>query len=66
MYEIYYTKKSVQDIPKLKSVKLEKKAKALIDVLRENNYQNPPPYKKLQGDLSVVSTHLTLLTKRIV
>lgn len=51
MYSIVYTKKAVNDIPKLKSTKLEKKAKALIDLIRENPYQTPPPYEKLQGDL---------------
>ncbi len=51
MYSIVYTKKAINDIPKLKSAKLEKKAKALIDLVRENPYQTPPPYEKLQGDL---------------
>ena len=51
MYSIVYTKKAVNDIPKLKSAKLDKKAKALIELIRENPYQTPPPYEKLQGDL---------------
>lgn len=51
MYSIVYTKKAINDIPKLKSAKLDKKAKALIDLVRENPYQTPPPYEKLQGDL---------------
>lgn len=28
-----------------------KKQKKLIDVIRENPFQNPPPYEKLVGDL---------------
>lgn len=51
MYSIFYTKKAVNDIPNLKSAKLENKAKALIEVIRKNPFQNPPPYEKLQGDL---------------
>ena len=51
MYTIVYTKKAVADIPKLKSAKLDTKAKALIEILRENPYQTPPPYEKLIGDL---------------
>lgn len=51
MYSIVYTKKAVNDIPNLKSAKLDKKAKALIELIRENPYQTPPPYEKLQGDL---------------
>jgi putative transposase len=34
MYSIVYTKKVVNDIPKLKAAKLENKAKALIDLIR--------------------------------
>ena len=30
---------------------LEKQAKALLAVLAENPFQNPPPYEKLVGDL---------------
>ena len=49
VYSIIYTKKAVNDIAKLKSVKLDKKAKALIDIIRENPFQTPPSYEKLQG-----------------
>ena len=51
MYTIVYTKKATADIPKLKSAKLDTKAKALIEILGENPYQTPPPYEKLIGDL---------------
>ena len=52
MYSITYTKKAINDIPKLKAAGLDKKAKALIELLRENPYQSPPPFEKLKGDLS--------------
>jgi Txe/YoeB family toxin of toxin-antitoxin system len=51
MYKIVYTKAAVKDIPKLKSAHLDQKAKALIDVLRENPYQTPPRFEKLVGEL---------------
>lgn len=51
MYEIVYTKTATKDISKLKSAHLDGKAKELIAVIRENPYQNPPPYEKLVGDL---------------
>ena len=47
----FYTKKSANDIQNLKAAKLETKAKGLIDLIRENPYQTPPPHEKLQGDL---------------
>ena len=51
MYRIVYTKTAAKDIPKLNSAHLDTKAKALIDVIREDPYQNPPSYEKLVGDL---------------
>ncbi len=52
MFSIAYTKTALKDIPKLKAAHLDGKAKALIAVVRENPYQNPPPYEKLVGDLN--------------
>ena len=52
MYNIVYTKKAINDITKLKSVKLDKKAKALIEIIKENPYKTPPSYEKLMGDLT--------------
>lgn len=51
MYKIFYTKKVLKDIDKLKSEKLDKKVRKLIDIIRENPFENPPPYEKLKGDL---------------
>lgn len=51
MYNIVYTKKAVNDILYLKSAKLDKKAKTLIDLIKNNPYTNPPPYEKLLGQL---------------
>lgn len=51
MYKIVYTKKAINAIPKLKAIHLDKKAKALIDLLAINPYTTPPHYEKLQGDL---------------
>ncbi|WP_270600511.1 Txe/YoeB family addiction module toxin [Faecalicoccus pleomorphus] len=51
MYRIVYTKKAVKDIPKLKAAGLAPKAKVLIELVKENPYQSPPSYEKLQGDL---------------
>ena len=44
MYKIVYDKRALKDIPKLKSTNLDKKTKSLIDILRLNPYQFPPPY----------------------
>ena len=52
VYKIVYTKRAVNDIKNLKSAKLDKKAKVLIELVRENPFQTPPPYEKLLGDLN--------------
>ena len=51
MYRIVYTKQAVKDIKNLKSVHLDEKAKKLIEVIKENPFQNPPPYEELLGNL---------------
>ncbi len=51
MYEILYSRTALKDIPKLKAAHLDKKAKALIDILRNNPWQTPPNYEKLSGEL---------------
>lgn len=66
MYSIVYTKKAVNDIPNLKSAKLDKKAKALIELIRENPYQTPPPYEKLQGDLQGAYSRRINIKHRLV
>ena len=52
VYKIVYTKKAVKDIAKLKSAKLDEKARSLIELVRKDPFQTPPPYEKLLGDLS--------------
>lgn len=52
MYQILYTKAAVKAIPKLKGANLDGKAKKLVAVIRENPFQNPPPYEKLVGELA--------------
>ena len=52
MYKIVYTKKAVKDIAKLKSAKLDEKARSLIELVRKDPFQTPPPYEILLGDLS--------------
>ena len=51
-WEIVYTKQAQKDAKKLSSANLKDKAKHLINIIKENPYQNPPPYEKLIGDLS--------------
>jgi len=66
VYEIVYTKAAVKDIPRLKAAHLDKKAIALIDVIRENPYQTPPSYEKLVGDLQGLYSRRINIQHRLV
>ncbi len=66
MYKIVYTKNAVKDVPKLKSVNLNKKASALIEVIKNNPFQNPPPYEKLVGDLQGLYSRRINIQHRLV
>ncbi|MCL1861981.1 MAG: Txe/YoeB family addiction module toxin [Defluviitaleaceae bacterium] len=52
MYHIVYSRQSLKDKDKLKATHLYNKAKRLIDIIKINPFQNPPPYEKLTGDLN--------------
>jgi len=66
VYSIVYTKKSTADIQNLKAAKLEKKAKALLDLIKNNPFQTPPPYEKLQGDLQGAYSRRINIKHRLV
>lgn len=66
MYKIVYTKAAAKDVPKLKTAHLDTKAKALIDIIRENPYQTPPSYEKLVGDLQGLYSRRINIQHRLV
>ncbi len=66
MYKIYYTKSAQKAIPKLKAAGLDKRAKKLIEIIREDPFKNPPPYEKLVGDLSGAYSRRINIKHRLV
>jgi len=59
--ELVYTKQAQKDARKLASSGLKNKAKSLLDIIRKDPYQNPPPYETLVGDLSgAYSRHINI------
>ena len=66
MYKIVYYKKAVKDIEKLKSAKLDKKAKSLVDLVKQNPFQNPPPYEELLGNLQGLYSRRINIQHRMV
>lgn len=51
-WHVVFTKQAQKDARNLASAGLKDKVQALIDIITENPFQNPPPYEKLVGDLA--------------
>ncbi len=66
MYKIVYRKRVIKDIPKIKEAGLENNVKSLIDIIRMNPYQTPPPYEKLIGELKGALSRRINIKHRLV
>ena len=66
MYRIVYEKQAVKDIENLKGVRLDRKAKMLIELIKANPVQNPPPYEALVGNLQGVYSRRINIQHRLV
>ena len=65
-WEIVYTNQAQKDAKKLASSGLKNKARKLLDIIRKDPYQNPPPYEKLVGDLSGAYSRRINIQHRLV
>lgn len=65
-WDLVYTKQAVKDAKKLSQAGLKEKALVLLDILKHNPYQSPPPFEKLVGDLSGACSHRVSLQNRLV
>ena len=54
MYRIVYDQQAIKDIKNLKSVRLDEKAKKLIEVIKDNTFRHQPQYEALVGNLQGV------------
>ncbi len=52
MWRVVFAKQAQKDAKKITAAGLRSKAEKLLDILRENPYQTPPPFEKLLGVLS--------------
>jgi toxin YoeB len=51
-WELVFAKHAQKDAQKLAASGLKAKAQELLALIKENPFQNPPPYEKLVGDLA--------------
>lgn len=66
MYSLQFTKQAVKDSKFLKTANLDEKTKKLLSIIKENPFQNPPPYEKLIGDLSGMYSRRINIQHRLV
>ena len=66
MYKIVFTKQAIKDLENLKRIGISQKAKTLVDIIRENPYQNPPRYEKLVGNLDGIISRRINIKHRLV
>jgi toxin YoeB len=65
-WQLIYTKQAQKDASKLATSGLKAKAQELLTVIKENPFQNPPPYEKLVGDLSGAYSRRINIQHRLV
>lgn len=65
-YKIVLSKQSAKDVERLRASGLLQKAKALLQIVAENPFANPPPYEKLRGDLNGFCSRRINIQHRLV
>ncbi len=66
MWRLVYTKQAKKDAKKLASSGLKKKAEAILEILKCDPFQYPPPYEELMGDLTGACSRRINIQHRIV
>ena len=65
-WELVFAKHAQKDAQKLAASGLKAKAQELLAIIKENPYQNPPPYEKLVGDLAGAYSRRINIQHRLV
>lgn len=65
-WRVIFTKQAQKDSKRLAIAGLRPKADHLIEILRTNPYQTPPPFEKLVGDLAGAYSRRINIQHRLV
>jgi Txe/YoeB family toxin of toxin-antitoxin system len=65
-WTLIFSKQALKDAKRLKRANLWKNAENLFNILRQNPFQNPPPYEKLVGDLEGVFSRRINIQHRLI
>ena len=65
-WSLRFTKQSQKDAKQIEQAGLRGKVQRLLDIIKENPFQNPPPYEKLAGDLNGAYSRRINIQHRLV
>ena len=65
-WELYFTKQAQKDAKKVASTNLRPHGERLLDILKSDPFQNPPPFEKLVGDLDGAYSRRINIKHRLV
>jgi toxin YoeB len=65
-YKLVYTKQAKKDAKKAASSGLKPKIEELLDIIKENPFQDYPPYEKLVGNLEGACSRRINIQHRLV
>ena len=65
-WDLRFTKQAQKDAKKISASGLKPKAEALLEILREDPFRNPPPFEKLVGDLTGAYSRRINIQHRVV
>lgn len=66
MWRVVFTKQARKDAKKLAASNLRPKAEELLEILKEDPFQQPPRYEKLVGDLTGAYSRRINIQHRLV
>jgi Txe/YoeB family toxin of toxin-antitoxin system len=65
-WKLVFTKQAQKDAKNISQSGLKPQTSRLLDILREDPFQNPPPYEKLVGDLSGAYSRRISIQHRLI
>jgi len=65
-YRVVFPRHAQRDAKKLAKSNLKQSAQVLIETLKEDPFQNPPPFESLKGDLQVFYSRRINIQHRLV
>ena len=66
MYRLIYTRQAQKDAKKLSRSGLKENAVKILDIIKKDPFQKPPPFEKLIGDLVGAYSRRINIQHRIV